>query len=73
MATETLKNDRKLDAFFPGWQALIQEDRLISRLAVMESQLQVQAKISQSCAGKDGTTPTLDENIRQVWVWWLQF
>ena len=48
-----------------GWQALIQEDRLISRLAAMESQLNVQGKLWQTASGKDGG-PLLDENVKQV-------
>ena len=48
-----------------GWQALIQEDRLISRLAAMESHLSVQAKLWHTASGKEATS-ALDENTKQV-------
>ncbi len=44
---------------------MIQEDRLISRLAAMESQLTVQGKLWQTASSKDGSA-LLEENVKQV-------
>ena len=63
-----LWDEPSLDHFKPrltGWQALIQEDRLISRLAAMESQLSVQGKLWQTATSKDASS-TLDDNVKQV-------